>query len=254
MFYHIFIFCAIIFIAILIDIRQFFSWNVYFYWQINFDKIKFVESLISLNRKELPMNSEMITVISGEDCTEKVLSLVEGFASDLDKKSSLRLRLVAEEMINLMKSITGEVEARFWIDNNGKTYFLHISTSTIMYADKRKELVDIATKKQNDAARGVVGKLREVFELALLPKDERSARESRVGMMGLVDPSAYMASATETWSMKNYISSVNSMNDDSEFAQEAKNELERSIIANIAKEILISIKGDDVEMTVEWEA
>ncbi len=200
------------------------------------------------------MNSEMITVISGEDCTEKVLSLVEGFSSDLDKKSSLRLRLVAEEMINLMKSITGEVEAKFWIDNNGKAYSLHLSTNTIMYADKRKELVDIATQKENAAAKGVMGKLREVFELALLPKDERTARESRVGMMGLVDPSAYMASSSETWSMKSYISSVNSMDADSEFAQEAKNELERSIIANIAKEILISIKGDDVEMTVEWEA
>ncbi len=200
------------------------------------------------------MNSEMITVISGEDCTEKVLSLVEGFAGDLDKKSSLRLRLIAEEMMNLMKSITGEVEAKFWIDNIGKSYSLHLSTSTIMYADKRKELVDIATRKENAAAKGVVGKLREVFELALLPKDERAARESRVGMMGLVDPSAYMASASEAWSMKNYISSINSMEDDSAFAQEARNEIERSIIANIAKEVLISIKGDDVEMTVEWDA
>ncbi len=200
------------------------------------------------------MNSEMVTIISGEDCTEKVLSLVEGFANDLDKKQSLRLRLIAEEMMTLMRSITGEVEAKFWIDNAGKEYSLHLSTNTIMYADKRKELVDIATKKENAAAKGVMGKIREVFEMALLPKDERAARESRVGMMGLVDPSAYLASTSEAWSMKHYISSVNSLEENSEFAQEARNELERSIIANIAKEILISIKGDDVEMTVEWDA
>ncbi len=199
------------------------------------------------------MNSEMVTVITGEDCTEKVLSMVEGFASDIDKKAALRLRLMAEEMMTLMRTITGEVEAKFWIENEGNKYALHISTNTIMYADKRKELMEVSSKKENAASRGVLGKIREVFELALLPKDERTARESRVGMMGITDPSAYMTSASETWSMKNYVSSVNSMSDDSEFAQEAKNELERSIIANIAKEVLIAIKGDDVEMTVEWE-
>ena len=199
------------------------------------------------------MNSEMVTVITGEDCTEKVLSMVEGFANDIDKKAALRLRLMAEEMMILMRTITGEVEAKFWIENEGNKYALHISTNTIMYADKRKELMEVSSKKENAASRGVLGKIREVFELALLPKDERTARESRVGMMGITDPSAYMTSASETWSMKNYVSSVNSMSDDSEFAQEAKNELERSIIANIAKEVLIAIKGDDVEMTVEWE-
>jgi hypothetical protein len=199
------------------------------------------------------MNSEMVTVITGEDCTEKVLSMVEGFASDIDKKAALRLRLMAEEMMTLMRTITGEVEAKFWIENEGNKYALHISTNTIMYADKRKELMEVSSKKENAASRGVLGKIREVFELALLPKDERTARESRVGMMGITDPSAYMTSASQTWSMKNYVSSVNSMSDDSEFAQEAKNELERSIIANIAKEVLIAIKGDDVEMTVEWE-
>ena len=98
-----------------------------------------------------------------------------------------------------------------------------------------------------------MGKIREVFELAMLPKDERSARESRIGMMGLVDPTALSATSSETWKMSNYKNSVEEMDQDTEFAQEARNELERSILGNIAKEVEISIIGDDVKMTIIYD-
>ncbi|MBO5623383.1 MAG: hypothetical protein J5959_17340, partial [Butyrivibrio sp.] len=126
-------------------------------------------------------------------------------------------------------------------------------TNTVMYAQKRKELMEIATNKSNAAAKGVLGKIREVFELALLPKDERTARESRIGMMGLADPTSYMASPNETWKMSAYINNVNGTEDTNEFVQEARNELERSILGNIAKDVTIGIVGDDVSMIIEYE-
>ena len=122
-----------------------------------------------------------------------------------------------------------------------------------MFAAKRKELMEISTSKENAAAKGFMGKIREVFELAMLPKDERSARESRIGMMGLVDPTALSATSSETWKMSNYKDSVDKMDQDTEFAQEARNELERSILGNIAKEVEISIIGDDVKMTIIYD-
>ena len=199
------------------------------------------------------MKSETIVINRNEDSTDKALALVESFVSDLSPKAALRVRLLAEETMNLIRSITGDMDAEFFVEKEDGCCKLHLNTNTIMFAKKRKELMEISTSKENAAAKGVIGKIREVFELALLPKDERSARESRIGMMGLVDPTSLAATSVETWRMSNYISSVNDMDENNEFVQEAKNELERSILSKIAKDVEISIVGDDVSMTIEYD-
>ena len=201
------------------------------------------------------MKSNIIILSNSEKSTVDALSLIENFYTDVSPKSRLRLRLLAEETMNLVRTITGETDmtAEFWAEKEGDLCSLHLNTNTVMYAQKRKELVEIATNKSNAAAKGVLGKIREVFELALLPKDERTARESRIGMMGLADPTSYMASPNETWKMSAYINNVNETEDANEFVQEARNELERSILGNIAKDVTIGIVGDDVSMIIEYE-
>lgn len=199
------------------------------------------------------MKSESIVISTNEGNIDKVLEVVEAFSKDLDHKTGLRIRLLAEETMNLIRSITGEMDAEFFLERDEDQVRLHLNTNTIMFAQKRKELMEISTSKENAAAKGFMGKIREVFELAMLPKDERSARESRIGMMGLVDPTALSATTSETWKMSNYKSSVEEMDQNTEFAQEARNELERSILGNIAKEVEISIIGDDVRMTIIYD-
>ena len=199
------------------------------------------------------MKSESIVISTNEGNIDKVLEVVEAFSKDLDHKAGLRIRLLAEETMNLIRSITGEMDAEFFLERDDNQVRLHLNTNTIMFAAKRKELMEISTSKENAAAKGFMGKIREVFELAMLPKDERSARESRIGMMGLVDPTALSATSSETWKMSNYKNSVEEMDQDTEFAQEARNELERSILGNIAKEVEISIIGDDVKMTIIYD-
>ena len=199
------------------------------------------------------MKSESIVISTNESNIDRVLEVVESFSKDLDHKDALRIRLLSEETMNLIRSITGEMDAEFFLEKEGDQVILHLNTNTIMFADKRKELMEISTSKENAAAKGFIGKIREVFELAMLPKDERSARESRIGMMGLVDPTALSATSAETWKMRNYKSSVEEMDQDTEFAQEAKNELERSILGNLAQEVEISIIGDDVKMTIFYK-
>ncbi len=199
------------------------------------------------------MKSESVVISTNEGNIDKVLEVVEAFSKDLDHKTGLRIRLLAEETMNLIRSITGEMDAEFFLERDDDQVRLHLNTNTIMFAKKRKELMEISTSKENAAAKGFMGKIREVFELAMLPKDERSARESRIGMMGLVDPTALSATSSETWKMSNYKDSVDKMDQNTEFAQEARNELERSILGNIAKEVEISIIGDDVKMTIIYD-
>jgi len=201
------------------------------------------------------MKSNTIIISNNEKSTTDALNLVENFYSDESPKNLLRLRLLAEETMNFIRTISGETDmtAEFWAEKEDKLCSLHLNTNTVMYAQKRKELMEVATDKTNAAAKGFLGKIREVFELALLPKDERTARESRIGMMGLADPSSYLTNSNETWKMSSYMSKVNASAGVTEFVQEAKNELERSILGNIAKDVVIGIVGDDVSMIIEYE-
>ena len=200
------------------------------------------------------MKSDVIVVGKNQDYTERALRLTEEYAGNLSQKAHLRLHLLAEEMMNLFRSITGEMEAEYWIENNSNVYTLHLDTETIMYAEKRKELIELSSKKENAATKGVIGKIREAFELALLPEDKRDAIISRYTMLGFTDPTSFSATTdVELWKMSDYISAVNN-SDDIQFAQEAKDELEKSIIANLANEVTIGIVGDKVSMTVEWDA
>ena len=44
----------------------------------------------------------------------------------LSHKESLQLQLCAEEMLSMARGITGEMQASFWIETEGRTFDLHM--------------------------------------------------------------------------------------------------------------------------------
>ena len=104
------------------------------------------------------MKSESIVISTNEGNIDKVLEVVEAFSKDLDHKTGLRIRLLAEETMNLIRSITGEMDAEFFLERDDDQVRLHLNTNTIMFAAKRKELMEISTSKENAAAKGFMGK------------------------------------------------------------------------------------------------
>lgn len=162
----------------------------------------------------------------------------------LSPKDRLRLRLLTEEMMGMLQGLTGEVEADFYIEEDNNNYTLHLSTDTEMYAAKRQRLIEAATSNRNAAAVGIMGKLRSLFESLLEPRDAQSAPVSSFGLLGsLGNPSSM---GTSMWSLSEYKENVKT----GENASENWDELERSIVANIADEISVGIKGDTVEMII----
>ncbi len=198
------------------------------------------------------MKSDIMVIGTNQDFTKKALDFTEQYAGNLPKKAHLRIRLVAEELMNLFRSITGEMEAEYWIENESNIFTLHLDTKTIMFAKKRQELMELSSTKENAAAKGVIGKIREAFELALLPMDEREAMLSRYSFYGFTSADSMNSTPEDVWKMSDYIAEVNK-SDDTEFVQEAKDELEKSIIANLAKDVTISIRGDKVSMAVVFD-
>ena len=65
------------------------------------------------------MKTDVIVVSSNGERMEEALAQVEKVAAfkGLSGKNALHLRLLTEEMMGMMRSITGETEGQFWIED-----------------------------------------------------------------------------------------------------------------------------------------
>ena len=204
------------------------------------------------------MKSDVITVSSYGEGMEEALRQTEDVAlyKKLDKKSALHLRLLGEEMMGMLRSLTGETEALFWIEDNKQGVFeLHLETTTVMDTEKRRELLKVSTSGKNSAAQGIMGKIRDVFETMLEPEDRSLPDYYADGLIysdvGMADDPMRLAmmTATMSWSLEQYRESVEAEENGPVKADEW-DELEKSIVANLADEVRIFIKGNSVEMVI----
>ena len=96
-----------------------------------------------------------------------------------------------------------------------------------------------------------MGKIKDMIGVMLLPK-ESGASMLTIGLMSLGDPGGLKYdSETYNWSMNQYKSGIENGRNEDESAADAWDELEKSIVANIADEIEIHINGTVVEITID---
>ncbi|MCR5664097.1 MAG: hypothetical protein K6G17_04350 [Oscillospiraceae bacterium] len=186
------------------------------------------------------MKSDVIAVSSRQDCTEAVLSQAERVAAyqRLSPKAALHLRLLAEEMMNMMRAITGDVDGEFWIENRGDQYELHLRANTVVDFYSREQLLSASTSGKNEADRGLMGKIRAFFEPV-----------EGVPMMFDLNPDGM--GTDMSWSMRAYREQiVQAVQRNQTGAAEEWDELEKSVIAHVADEVKVSIRFREAEMIV----
>ena len=169
------------------------------------------------------MKSDVITIDNRGGGFEAALSEAEAAAKfrGLDNRQTLRLRILTEELLGMVRSITGESSCTFWIESEDRTFTLHLATKTVMDAVKRYQLISVSKENKNEAAKGFLGFLRDKFETALL---------SDVGGSVWYDMNGTPldeAPETEEW-----------------------DRYERSILRRLADDIRISVRGGAVDMEV----
>ena len=81
----------------------------------------------------------------------------------LDRKAKMHIRILAEEILGMVEAIAGIFNAYYWIEDDNEGYHLHLEAKVEMNTTKKDALIDASTSKQNNSARGVMGKLRDVF-------------------------------------------------------------------------------------------
>jgi VCBS repeat-containing protein len=118
-----------------------------------------------------------------------------------------------------------------------------------MNAEMRKNLLSASTTGENSAAKGVTGKLRDLFERFLEPENGSLPNDLITGMDYAYsggDFGTLSVAAAGLWSMNRYKAAVK----EGRAPEEDWDELEKSVVAKLADEIRIGIAGQNVEMVI----
>ena len=201
------------------------------------------------------MKTARIKVTTRGEGMEEALAATEKLGTDsgLAHKEQLRLRLLAEELIGLMRGIAGSVEACYQAEQEERRFRLCLSADVTLDKERRKQLLAASSSGKNAAARGFMGKLREMVAIVVLPKSQSSPGVSNLslGLISMGSPRGYVSGAdTYNWSMSTYMSEVKSKRGENAEADEAWDELEKSIVANLADEVTVQIVGHNAEITI----
>ena len=170
------------------------------------------------------MKSDVISITNYGDGFERALEETRKVSAykGLGEKDSLHMLLFTEEMLSMARIVAGDMAANFWIETEGKTFVLHMSTNTKLDKVKRAQLLDAATSRQNEAANSFLGKIRDAFEQAMA--SDVSYDEAPYDVLSdivgreITDPE---------W-----------------------DEIECSILRRLADNVKVSIRGNAVDLTV----
>lgn len=184
------------------------------------------------------MISSIIKITKSDTNIQNVLSEVRKTSAyaELDAKKTLRLRLLAEELCGMFKELTNDFEGTFHIENEGLSFAL-ITRITTDDMDKKtkKNLIKVSKDNHNAAAKGIMGKVRDIVENMLYPENSYYS-------------SSFVAYQLETAALMNDQWTLSAYKKTKR--EEDWDELEKSIVANLADDVTVSVKGKNVEIII----
>lgn len=182
---------------------------------------------------------------------DKALALTEklAVAQGLEKKQTLHLRLLCEELTGMLRGIAGEVQADYWLENEDKKFELHLNADVYLTEPMREKLLAASSDGKNFAAKGFMGKIRVIIGDILMSSKE-VLPYTTVNAVPVFPSVAIAGENAAVWSMMLYRKELYKHAKVSQEAAQAWDELEKSIVANIADDVKVKIIGNNVEIIV----
>ena len=190
------------------------------------------------------MQSNVCKIEKGSQKLDEIFLESEKVAkyNELDRKQTLQLRLLCEELVNMLPSVVSNFSGEFWIENSGDEYELCVNVSVeSMDMETRDRLIKVSKSNRNSSVVGITGKIRAVFDyMAMGGEASMMAPTGRYGMTANIDFS-------QIWSLRQYQDSVRK---DGEEATEW-DEFERSILVKVADDVIVGVKGKNVSIIIK---
>ena len=197
------------------------------------------------------MKSAIITVTSEGSGFNEALMMTEALGTErgLARKSLLHLRLLSEELFGLLRGIAGKVEASYWLEVEEKRFELHMKSDVKLTTEMRDQFLAASSSGKNEASKSFMGKIRVMIANALLSAKE-ALPYALINTAAAYPMGGMAGESASVWSMAFYKEEIQKHIKDSAEASEAWDELEKSIVANIADDVKVKIAGKNVEITV----
>lgn len=198
------------------------------------------------------MKSNVCKIENGTKDLAAILRESERVAvyNELTHKQALHLRLICEEIDGMLPNIIDDFSGDFWIEFEDGVCKVNVSLRFDEFnAEKKKGLVAVAKNKKNAAATGVVGKIRSAIENVFLTEGSSGdvSPESQYLVTEYYDSADYYSGMdyARLWSLTNYKSTVSK-----EEKKEEWDELEKSVIASVADDVIVGVKGKRADIIV----
>lgn len=172
----------------------------------------------------------------------------------LNRRDALRLDLLVEETLGMVKNMLDDFYGQFWFECDGSTVGIHFEATADMDADKKQDLLSVSSTGQNAAAKGFMAKLGEVVSNTLhgfgQSMDAYGEASIRYGIVHV--PSGTMGSADmmPIWTLTAYRDNLDQARGDDDTAEAAWDELEKSIVARLADDVVVGVKGDRIDLII----
>lgn len=171
----------------------------------------------------------------------------------LDKRDALRLDLLVEETLGMVKNMLEDFYGQLWFTADGKACEIHFEATSDMDVEKRQELLSVSSTGKNVAHRGFMAKLGEVISGALhgfgRTMDAYGQETVKYGIVHSPSPMMGNADMMTVWTLQTYRDGLDQACDDE--AEAALDELEKSIVAKLADDILVGVKGDRINLVIK---
>ena len=165
--------------------------------------------------------------------------------NNLDHKQTLQLRLLCEELDGMLPKIIENFNGELWFEFYDGVCEVKVSLrSEEMTIDKKESLISISNNNKNAAAIGIVGKIRCAIEDFLLDEENLQAISISSRPFSLVAGYSEGVDYAYLWSLKQYKNSVK------QEQKEAWDELEKSVIASVADDVTVGVKGKSVDIVI----
>ena len=194
------------------------------------------------------MKSNVCKIDKGIKDLDAILKECEKVAvyNELTHKQALQLRLLCEEIDGMLPKIVDDFDGALRIDFEGNVCKVNVSIELAdMTIDKKDDLIAIAKNKKNAAAVGIVGKISCAIDDFLLA-------EEAVQTYTMASESFQMATGYNEgvnyeylWSLEQYKKQISQTQQD-----EAWDELEKSVIASVADDVIVGVRGRQVNIVV----
>lgn len=193
-----------------------------------------------------------VCYLNGKEGRMNVLNEVEKTAGycGLNHKEGLQLRLLAEELTGMVEGRIGEYSAKFWIEREQHMYKLHLELDRKLSEEDEKSLLETATTNRGQVPTGMMDRIGMFLDNIVRNQGYKMEQIARGGVVMNGMGSMYAAATQEAdgirWSLTSYTKEVKK-----EKEPDRIDDLERSIIAKLADDIVVRIRGSKAEVIVE---